>query len=118
MRCDHARERIGALLDGELPGRQRQDIAEHAETCPACARYRDELKGLSARLAVAREPAPRGLARRVQARLAVEQSEPAEAAPQHAATSSMPAVIAAMAQGWRPALRQIAMVLVACVVSV
>jgi anti-sigma factor RsiW len=118
MRCDHARERIGALLDGELSSRQRQDIAEHAETCPACARYRDELKDLSARLSAAREPAPRGLARRVQARLALEQSEPVDAAPLHAKSSSLPAVIAAMAGGWRPALRQIAVVLVACVVSV
>jgi anti-sigma factor RsiW len=118
MRCDHARERIGALLDGELSGRQRQDIAEHAETCPACARYRDELKDLSARLAVAREPAPRGLARRIQARLAVEQSATEEIATPEAVSSSMPAVIAAMATGWRPALRQLAVVLVACVVSV
>ena len=122
MRCDHARERIGALLDGELSSRQRQDIAEHAETCPTCARYRDELKGLSARLSAAREPAPRGLARRVQARLALEQSEPVDAASLHAKSSLLPAVIAAkaatMAAGWRPALRQMAVVLVACVVSV
>src|SRR3954466_426390 len=109
MRCDHARERIGALLDGELSGRQRQDIAEHAETCPACARYRDELKGLSARLAVAREPAPRRWRPRIEARLAVGESEPVEAAPLHTESSSMPALIAAkavaMAGGWRPALR-------------
>ena len=118
MRCDHARERIGALLDGELSSRQRQDVAEHAETCPACARYRDELKGLSTRLSVARETAPRGLARRILASLAVEQSVSDEVATPRAASPSMPAVIAAMATGWRPALRQIAVVLVACVVSV
>src|SRR5712671_848702 len=95
MRCDHARERIGALLDGELSSRPRQDVAEHAETCPACARYRDELKDLSARLSVAREPAPRGLARRIQARLAVEQAERVDAAPSHMAPMSLPAMVAA-----------------------
>src|SRR5258708_7819717 len=99
MRCDHARERIGALLDGELSGRQRPDVTEHAETCPAGARYRDELKGLSARLAMTREPAPRGLARRVQARLALEQSEPVDATPSHGKSSPLPAVIAAIAGG-------------------
>ena len=118
MRCDHARERIGALLDGELPARQRQDVVEHAETCPACARYRDELTELSARLPIARMRAPQGLARRIQARLAVEQSEPEEIATPHMARPSLAATIAAMAGGWAPALRQVAVVLVACVVAV
>jgi anti-sigma factor RsiW len=118
MRCDHARERIGALLDGELPARQRQDVAEHAESCPACARYRDELKDLSARLSVARVRAPQGLAQRLQARLAVEQSQPAEPATPRPAPSSFPAMIAATTGAWAPALRPLAVVLVACVVSV
>ncbi len=119
MRCDHARERIGALLDGELTGRQRQQVADHADTCPACARYRDELKGLSAELAGARERAPQGLARRIQARLAVEQqSQMAEIATLHSAPSSFAAKLAAMTGGWAPALRQMAAVLVVCVVSV
>jgi anti-sigma factor RsiW len=125
MRCDHARERIGALLDGELPARQRQDVAEHAETCLACARYRDELKDLSARLSAARVRAPQGLAQRLQARLAVEQSQPEETAMPRAARSSLPARIgagiaamtAATTGGWPPALRQAAVVLVACAVS-
>src|ERR1051325_10610768 len=108
MRCDHARDRIGALLDGELTGRQRQQVAEHADTCPACARYRDELKTLSAQLAGARERAPQGLARRIQARLAIEQqSQMADFATAQAVSSPMPAWMAAMATGWRPALRQI-----------
>jgi anti-sigma factor RsiW len=122
MRCDQARERISALLDGELPGRQREDVAEHAETCPACARYRDELKELSARLAGARERAPQRLAQRIQASLAVEQSPPEEIATSRAAPSSLSAkigaMIAAITGGWAPALRQITVALVACVVSV
>jgi anti-sigma factor RsiW len=77
---------------------------------------------LSARLSAAREPAPRGLARRIQARLAVEQSEPIETAPLHTKPSWLPAMVAAktaaMTGGWRSALRQIAVVLVACVISV
>ena len=119
MRCDQARERIGALLDGELSGRQRQDIAEHAESCPACARYRDELKGLSTQLAGARERAPQGLARRIQTRLAIERQSPmAEIATLKPEPSSFAAKVATMTGGWIPALRQMAAVLVACVVSV
>jgi anti-sigma factor RsiW len=118
MRCDHARERIGALLDGELPARQRQDVAEHAESCPTCARYRDELKDLRARLSVARVRAPQGLAQRLQARIAVEQSQPEDIATPGTARVSLPAMITAMAGGWAPALRQVAVVLVACAVSV
>lgn len=118
MRCDHARERIGALLDGELPARQRQDVAAHAEACPDCARYRDELKELSALLPVARLRAPRGLAQRIQARLAEEQSSPEAIAIPPAARSPFAAMIAAMTGGWAPALRQAAIVLVACVISV
>jgi anti-sigma factor RsiW len=118
MRCDHARERIGALLDGELSNGQRQSVADHAETCPACARYRDELKGLSTRLAVARERAPQGLARRIQARLAVEeQSEMAEIVAGHTAPKSFAARMHAVT-GWAPALRQIAALLVVAVLSV
>ena len=119
MRCDHARDRIGALLDGELTGRQRQQVAEHADTCPACARYRNELKTLSAQLAGARERAPQGLARRIQARLAIEQqSQMADFATPDPAPASFAAKIAAMTGGWVPAMRQMAAVLVACVVSV
>lgn len=116
MRCDQARERIGALLDGELSNGQRHDVAQHAETCPACARYRDELKDLSARLSVARMRAPQGLAQRIQAKLAVEQAAPDEIATPRP-RSSLQAVVAAMAGGWAPALRQAAVVLVACIVT-
>src|SRR5262245_21320324 len=122
MRCDYARERIGALLDGELPGRQHQDVAVHAETCPACGRYRDELKDLSARLAVARVRAPHGLAQRIQASLAVEQSQPEDIATRRPAPASLAArigaTIAAKMGGWAPALRYAAVALVACAVSV
>jgi anti-sigma factor RsiW len=48
----------------------------------------------------------------------VEQTDPVETEMPHTAPSSLPGMIAAMAGGWRPALRQIAVVLVACVVSV
>jgi anti-sigma factor RsiW len=119
MRCDHARERIGALLDGELSNGQRQSVAEHAETCPACARYRDELKDLGGKLVTARERAPQGLARRIQARLAVEQqTEMEEIVAEHTAPKSFAATIAVMTGGWAPALRQIAAMLVVAVLSV
>ncbi|MBX9840213.1 MAG: anti-sigma factor [Xanthobacteraceae bacterium] len=121
MRCDHARERIGALIDGELPVRQHRGVADHADTCPACARYRDELRNLSARLPAARMRAPQGLAQRIQARLAVEPSQPEELATPRPASwlpaAKIAAAFAAMTGGRVPALRQVAVLLMACVVS-
>ena len=119
MRCDHARERIGAMLDGELSSGQRQSVAEHAESCPACARYRDEMKDLSAKIQGARERAPQGLARRIQARLAVEQqSEMAEIVAEPETPVSFAAKLAARSRRFTPALRQMAAMLVVCMLSV
>src|SRR5262249_25030365 len=103
--------------DDELSSPQRQQVADHADSCPACARYRDEMKGLSAQLAGARERATQGLARRIQTRLAVEQTQMAEIATLTPASASFTAKIAAFTGVWAPALRQMAAVLVACVVS-
>ena len=47
MPCDVTRQRIGALLDGELPGVEALTLRAHIEICPACAQARDELNARS-----------------------------------------------------------------------
>ena len=75
MRCDQWQGRIGLLLDGELPGNERDAVTAHMGDCPDCARYRDELLRLRSELRSIREEAPLALLDRVQASLAVEASE-------------------------------------------
>jgi len=53
--CNQARDRLGELLDGELPPPLRDEVERHVEGCPACRR---ELQALRA-LAAALRPAPK-----------------------------------------------------------
>ena len=119
MRCDQARERIGALLDGELPDADRQAVESHAAQCPACARTRDELRELRGELARMRDHAPRGLAQRIRAGLAVEAADLPEAAASVRPPNVSAARALSAARAWRrPAfLRYAAAVLLACAVS-
>jgi anti-sigma factor RsiW len=115
MRCDQIRDRIGPLIDGELAPADRQVVAAHAAGCPECARYRDELERLRAQLRPVREPAPRALAGRVRASLAVEASAPAaprESGPQAAG------MIGRVGRYLQSHARQIAAVVIACVLSI
>ncbi|MGE0481847.1 MAG: zf-HC2 domain-containing protein [Phycisphaerae bacterium] len=50
-RCALGRDRLGLFLDGELPPAARAEIAEHAASCPDCARELYELQTFAARLA-------------------------------------------------------------------
>jgi anti-sigma factor RsiW len=45
MKCGKIRRWLSAELDGELPPARRARLAEHIETCSACAQYRDALAG-------------------------------------------------------------------------
>src|SRR6476469_829068 len=76
MRCnDEARLRISALLDDELPARERDELVAHIAECADCARYRSELRGVGRHVRQLREPAPASLINRVRARLEVEAAE-------------------------------------------
>lgn len=76
MPCDDRfRLHIGQLLDGELVGRERDDVLAHLAMCPDCARYHSELAWLSRQLDELREAAPPALAQRVRASLEVEAME-------------------------------------------
>jgi len=72
MRCDHVRERMGPLIDGELPDAERDALTAHAAGCTACAQHRDALNDLHRQLQLLRQPAPRTLAPRLRAQLALE----------------------------------------------
>lgn len=59
--CDQTRERIGALVDGELAGRERLAVEQHMDGCAACRRHRDALIELKARIAGMELAEPRAL---------------------------------------------------------
>lgn len=93
MRCsEELRLRIGALLDDELPSRERDDLIAHIGECPDCARYRTELSSLGQHVRQLRETAPASLAQRLRARLEVEATE----APLPRIRPAVPAMVA----GW------------------
>ena len=77
MQCDRARELIGAYIDGELSGAERQAVAKHVKTCAACASLATDFQQLRDDLiAAGRETLPESLMDRVQAALVVENGEP------------------------------------------
>jgi anti-sigma factor RsiW len=120
MRCDQAREQIGALLDGELPAPEARTISLHAQDCADCARYRDELKSLRGMLMLERETAPASLAHRVRAALADEQalSDHARGNAAWRAKLWRTRFTTRIGQAWPALARQAAAILFVCVASV
>ena len=73
MQCDRARELIGPHLDGELSGSERQDLADHLQTCTECSTLAQDIGRIGRQIAAAgRETAPKALAVRIRAALAEE----------------------------------------------
>ena len=63
-------ERLSAYLDGDLPAKECDAIARHAETCPRCARVLADLKrttGLCRE--AAKKPLPAAVRDRARARI-------------------------------------------------
>ncbi len=82
MRCDHAREMIGAHLDGELSDGDHAALRAHLEGCRACAALATEQRGIGRLVGAAgRVPAPPMLAARVRAALAAAAAERASPLP-------------------------------------
>ena len=50
MKCKQVRKLLLAYLDGEVTGRQRSEIEDHLEGCPACSAELEELGALQADL--------------------------------------------------------------------
>ena len=79
MRCERARELIGAHVDGELDSADAAAIAAHLESCSSCRERMSDIKHVSgAMAALGREPAPEALLQRVRSSLAsaAEQQDP------------------------------------------
>jgi anti-sigma factor RsiW len=70
MQCEEARDRIGALIDGELAGEPRREIDAHVEACDRCAQELADLKRLKRQVAAVSAPAPPTLVGRVRGALA------------------------------------------------
>lgn len=117
MRCEQARDRIGMLVDGELQANERKAMMAHAGTCPECAHYRDELTQLRRHLQHVREPAPAKLLDRVSAALAVEASEGGTEAVQPPRSGGR-SIADRLFRGLAPYLRQAAVILLACAISI
>jgi anti-sigma factor RsiW len=119
MRCERLRDRIGMLLDGELPLDGRDAVSAHAADCPECGRYRDELQQLRRLLPQARQTAPAKLSQRVSSQLAVEASQTApggDALPARLGGTRLSGTPLMRRLG--PYARQAAVILVACAISI
>ncbi len=78
MRCDRARELVGAYVDGELRGDDRISVAAHIESCVVCKELVGDIKRTSKAIAeLGRESAPAALASRISSRLASATEEEA-----------------------------------------
>lgn len=67
--CQEVRERLSALLDGELTAASRAAVGAHLQSCDACRFELAQLSALEGSLAHLAAPVPPHLAERVLARL-------------------------------------------------
>lgn len=56
MQCDDVRDRLSAMVDGELGDPEREIVREHVRSCAGCAREESELRALDLDLHAALEP--------------------------------------------------------------
>jgi anti-sigma factor RsiW len=118
MRCERLRDRIGMLVDGELPAAERDAVSAHAADCPECGRYRDDLLRLRRHLVQARQAAPARLAQRLSSQLAVEAAQPRFANEVLPARSNLARAAPWFTYRLAPYARYAAVILVACALSV
>src|ERR1700730_11462933 len=79
MRCERARELIGAHVDRELNSRDAAAVAAHVEDCPRCKEVMRDIRHISGAISMlGREPTPPQLLQRVLSSLAAiaERPEP------------------------------------------
>lgn len=63
--CEHYRQQISQLLDGELPAGQAQTLRAHLRTCPGCRRAYDDFLAIQAAVRDAAAEPPADLAARI-----------------------------------------------------
>lgn len=120
MQCEEARDRLGSLIDGELFGDGRREIEAHVEGCGGCARELADLQRLRRQVAALRAPAPPALAGRLHSALVAADARNGPM-PRAVAIRSLRATGLAWGErlrnGWRPAMRLAAVVLISCALS-
>jgi anti-sigma factor (TIGR02949 family) len=63
MSCEHVRELISPFLDGELPGKEREKVMAHAQSCRHCASTLEATQAVRSTLRpLAQTPVPTELA--------------------------------------------------------
>lgn len=70
MSCETALELMSAMLDGALTEEEAWALEAHLAECPSCKALMEALKGLDEKTAALAEPAPEGLKKGVQYRIA------------------------------------------------
>lgn len=80
--CEHYRQQISQLLDGELPAGQAQTLRAHLRTCPDCRRAYDDFLAIQAAVRDATAEPPADLAARIMQQV---HREPVPMAPRAAA---------------------------------
>ena len=63
--CEHYRQQISQLLDGELPAEQVQTLRAHLRTCPDCRRVYDDFLAIQAAVRDAAAEPPADLTARI-----------------------------------------------------
>ncbi|MGE5513143.1 MAG: anti-sigma factor family protein [Bacteroidota bacterium] len=97
MRCDRARELIGAYVDEELHGDDRTSVAAHLKSCASCRELMGDIKRTSSALAgLGRESAQPALTSRIRGHLA-------NAAEEHGQSTRWPAPWRIPSGAWRQA---------------
>lgn len=79
MNCQDVRARLVDLLYAELPEEDHAGVSRHLEQCPDCQAAWLELRAVSSALDRWTAPAPRGIAERVLATLAIREAAAARA---------------------------------------
>lgn len=80
--CEHYRQQISQLLDGELPAEQAQTLRAHLRTCPDCRRAYDDFLAIQAAVRDAAAEPPADLTARIMQQV---HREPVPMAPRAAA---------------------------------
>lgn len=80
--CEHYRQQISQLLDGELPAEQVQTLRTHLRTCPDCRRAYDDFLAIQAAVRDAAAEPPTDLTARIMQQV---HREPVPMAPRAAA---------------------------------
>ena len=97
MHCDRAKDLMGACIDGELTGAERQAVTAHIQSCTRCSADAEGLRRLGRQIAnIGHESAPQTLAARIRSDLVVAANlEPTS--PIRGAVTPAPAPIATKA---------------------